>query len=209
MPDQISSRLGAYLDGELNMRSQIEVQAHLETCSACQAELEELRRLLSLLRVTPQPNFVPASEFKAQFMLQLPRHPVQIESQLSSRHNSLLPWLAPALVLVGWIFIQVTLNLSTLVSIAYQAGFLGPAASWANSDPQQMLWLATAQVLLNGMMSPQDQAGLNFLNTADLFTQNLLISLLLQVGAAVVYWGSLTIVWLTKAKMLWTSPKEG
>ena len=205
MPDHISSKLGAYLDGELDRRAQFEVQAHLETCPACRAELEELRRLSSLLRAAPQPEFPSTLDFKAQFMLQLPRR-----TETPPRSNGrMLLWLAPALVLLGWAFIQVALSLSTLVSLASQAGLLGGLASWINADSQQMLWVTAAQAALGGLLGPQGQTGLVVLNDAGLFTQNLVISLLLQLGAAVFYWGALALVWHYKAKALWNSPMEG
>jgi anti-sigma factor RsiW len=206
MPDQISPKLGAYLDGELDQRSQSEVETHLETCPACQAELEELRQLSQLLRAAPQPDFTPALDFKAQFMLQLPR---RAQEQTPRSNGRMLTWMAPALVLAGWIFLQVTLGLTTLVSLANQSGLLGGAAAWANSGPQQMLWFTSAQVTIGAMFSPQGQTGLQVLNDAGLFTQNMLIALLWQIGAAVLYWGALTLVWRDKVKALWTSPTAG
>ena len=49
-------------------------------------------------------------------MLQLPRR-ASLQGQQPLPSGRLLPWLAPALVLTGWIFIQLTLGLSTLVSL--------------------------------------------------------------------------------------------
>jgi predicted anti-sigma-YlaC factor YlaD len=208
MPDQIRNKLGAYHDGQLDRRGQSEVEDHLKTCSACQAELEELRQLSHLLRAAPLPEFTPALDFKAQFMLQLPRRTETQpgrEAQHTLPNGQLLPWLAPALVLASWIFFQLTLGLSSLVSLAVQAGFLHGAADWFSSGPQQMLWVATIQAALGGFLSPQGQTGLQILNDAGLFTQNLLIALLLQVGVAVVYWGVLALMWHNKVKALWIS----
>jgi hypothetical protein len=198
MSDPIREKLGAYLDGELDRRGQLEVKAHLETCPSCREELEELRRVSYLLRAAPQPEFTPALDFKAQFMLQLPR---RSEAQPPRSNGRLLPWMAPVLVLSVWIFIQVTLGLSTLVSLASQSGLLGSAASWVSGDPQQMLWFTTAQAILGS----QGQTGLKVLNDAGLFTQNLVIALLWQVGAAVLYWIVLSLLWHTRVKALWNS----
>jgi hypothetical protein len=202
MPDPMRNKLGAYLDGELDRRSQIAVQAHLETCQTCQDELEELRRLSHLLRAAPQPDFTPALKFKAQLMLQLPRRD---EVPHPHPEGRMLPWIAPALVLAGWIFIQVTLGLSTLVLLASQTGFLGSAAAWATRDPQQMLWFTTAQATFGGLLGLDGQVGLKVLNDFDLFAQNLIVPLLWQIGVAVLYWGALTLVWHSKVKALWTS----
>jgi anti-sigma factor RsiW len=50
MPDQYNSKLGAYLDGQLDRRQVSELEIHLADCPACQAELAELRQLSELLR---------------------------------------------------------------------------------------------------------------------------------------------------------------
>ena len=59
------------------------------------------------------------------------------------------------------------------------------------------------QAVLGGMLGPEGQAGLNILNDASLFAQNLVVPLLWQVGAALLYWGALTLVWHYKVKALW------
>ncbi|HVP21625.1 MAG TPA: zf-HC2 domain-containing protein [Anaerolineaceae bacterium] len=205
MPDQMSNKLGAYLDGELDRQGQIEMEAHLETCQACRDELEELRRLSLLLRAAPQPDFTPALDFKAQLMLQLPR---RAEAQPPRRYGLLLG-MAPALVLAVWIFLQVALGLSTLVSLANQAGFLDGSAPWAASNPQQLLWFTAAQATIGGILGLGGQAVLKFFNDAGLFAQSLAIPLLLQIGAAVLYGGALLLVWHYKVEPLWTSSIEG
>jgi predicted anti-sigma-YlaC factor YlaD len=206
MPDRMQAKLGAYLDGELDPRGQIEVQAHLETCPACRAELEELRQLSTLLRAAPLPEFTPALDFKAQLMLQLPR---RADAPQAHANRQVLAWLAPALVLAGWIFVQVVLGLGTLVSVAHQTGLLDGAAAWAGGAPQQMQWVAIVQSTLGGMLGPQGQAGLTVLNDTGLFVQNLLIPLLLQVGAAVLYWGALALLWRDRVQAWWGSLNAG
>ena len=56
-----------------------------------------------------------------------------------------------------------------------------------------------------GMLGLQGQAGLSLLNDAGLFTQNLVTPLLWQVGAAVLYWAALALVWQYRVNALWTS----
>jgi anti-sigma factor RsiW len=55
-------RLSDYLDGDLSGASLEELEAHLETCTECQAELESLRKTLSVLGglkpVEPSPDFL-------------------------------------------------------------------------------------------------------------------------------------------------------
>ena len=202
MSDPIRAKLGAYLDGELDAYSRIEVQAHLKNCQSCREELEELRGLSNMLRAAPQPEFTAPLDFKAQFMLQLPR---RTEVQSPRPNGQLLPWLAPVLVLSVWVFIQVTLGVSTVISLANQAGLLGGAAAWVSGGAQQTLWFTAAQVTIGSVMSPQGQTGLQLLNDASLFTQNLVIALLWQVGAAILYWGVVGLLWHTRVKSMWAS----
>jgi anti-sigma factor RsiW len=191
----IHDKLEAYLDGELDRRAQSEVEAHLAACPDCQADLEELRQISYLLKAAPQPELTPALTFKAQLMLQLPRRAETPPARPSLR---VLPWVALALPLAAWIFIQVTLGLSTLVSFTNQAGLLDGAAAWASGAPQQMFGFAVVQAVMGGLLGPQGQAGLNILNDASLLAQNLVIPLLWQVGVALLYWGALALVWKTR-----------
>jgi hypothetical protein len=154
--------------------------------------LEELSQLSRLLRAAPQPDFTPALDFRAQLILQLPR---QAEVPQPRPNGFLLPWMVPALILAGWIFVQMTFSLSVVVSFANQAGVLGGAANWASGAPEQMQWFTAVQSTLGGALNPEGQAGLKFFNDLGLFTQNLALSLLWQVGVAVLYWSAMALVW--------------
>jgi len=206
MPDLMLNKLGAYLDGQLGRREKTEVETHLETCQSCRDELDELRRLSYLLRAAPQPEFTSALDFKAQLMLQLPRRDETLNQEPD---NHLVLWMAPVVVLAVWIFIQVTLGLSTLLLLAKQAGFLDGAAAWLASAPQQMLWFTTAQATVGHTLGTESLTGLSILNNADLFLQNLGSLLLWQVGVAVFYWGAMALVMQNKVKTLWASFTTG
>jgi anti-sigma factor RsiW len=199
MPDPILNKLGAYLDGELNQQDTAAVEAHLKTCAECRHELEDLQQLSGLLRAVPQPEFTPAPDFKAQIMLQMPRRD---ETQNHPAGESFLIWLVPTMVVVGLIFIQVTMNLSTLVSLANQAGLLDGAASWASTAPQQVIWVSAVQTAAGNLLDLPGLPGLAVLNDAGVFTWNAFITLLLQVGAAAIYWGVLIYVWRNKGYTL-------
>jgi anti-sigma factor RsiW len=59
---QASPLLGAHLDNELDVRSSLEIEAHLRDCAACRAALADLRALgeavrAHLTRFTPSPAF--------------------------------------------------------------------------------------------------------------------------------------------------------
>lgn len=206
MPDLVRNKLSTYLDGELARRDQIDVEAHLENCPACRQELEELRQLSQELHAAPLPEFTPALDFKAQLMLQLPRRD---ESLQSGSINPVLPWMAPTLVLAAWIFVQVTLGVSTLILMMNQAGLIDGAAVWAASDPQQMMWFSSTKAALGSGLGSGGMAGLTILNDAGLFLQNVVTLLLWQVGAALLYWGALTVVWQDRVKALWSSFTAG
>lgn len=46
-------QLSSYLDGELDLASRAELEAHLNSCSSCQARLEGLRQTVSAVRALP------------------------------------------------------------------------------------------------------------------------------------------------------------
>lgn len=205
MPDQMRNKIGAYLDGELGQRAQREMQAHLESCADCRAELEELRRLSQLLKEGPLPSFTPAHTFKAQIMLQLPP---QAEAAQPRTKGRLWTWLAPVTALAGWIFMQVTLGISWMITLANQAGLIDGSIHLAAGQSQPLTWITVLQAVLNGGLDPASQTGLNLLNDAEMFTHNLLLPLLLQIGAALVYWAALALVWHYTVKPLWKSSSD-
>jgi anti-sigma factor RsiW len=47
MSDKWTDRLSEYLDAELDARERVDLEAHLGTCPACSATLEELRRVVT------------------------------------------------------------------------------------------------------------------------------------------------------------------
>jgi anti-sigma factor RsiW len=57
MSIHVNNSLSAYLDGALDARDLERVQAHVETCSQCLREYEELRALRGLLRSLREPAF--------------------------------------------------------------------------------------------------------------------------------------------------------
>ena len=203
MPEHMSDKLNAFLDGELDMRAQSVVLAHLETCQACTDELEALRGVSQILRTAPQPAFMPAESFTERLMLQLPRREEALPQKAHSA-NWLL-WLAPVIVLGGWIFMQVTLNLSGLITLAGRAGVLEGTLAWAAGSPQQTQWFAAAQSVVEGLLGMQVPSGLSILNDAGLVASSLVTPLLWQAGAAALYWAALALVWYGRHNALQAS----
>jgi anti-sigma factor RsiW len=184
MPEHKTSQLSAYMDGELDARTQSEAAAHLASCQACSAELEALRRVSRVLRAAPQPEFMSTGDFTDRLMLQLPRREeVQHESAPSA--NWLL-WLAPLIILAGWAFMQATLNLSGLIALAGRFGIMEGTLAWATGSARQTQWFAAAKFA--------GEAGLSLLNKAGVIANGLVTPLLWQAGAAGLYWAALALV---------------
>jgi anti-sigma factor RsiW len=73
MAEHMNQWLGAYLDNELNQEMQGKVEAHLATCSSCQAELEELKSLSKLLKTAARgKSLAPEAHFSARVALSCP-----------------------------------------------------------------------------------------------------------------------------------------
>jgi hypothetical protein len=196
MPEHLSDKLNAFLDGELDRRTQDDVLAHLYICQSCMDELEALRQVSQILRTAPQPDFAPTDSFKEQLMLRLPRREDAIPQEVQNA-NWLL-WLLPVVVLGSWIFMQVALNLTGLVTLAARAGIMEGTLAWAAGSPQQMQWFAAAQSVVEGVLGLQVPSGLSILNGAGVFANSLVTPLLWQAGAAVLYWSALVLVMSVK-----------
>ena len=192
MPEHMSDKLNAFLDGELDRHTQDDVLAHLYICQSCMDELEALRRVSQILRTAPQPDFTPAESFTDRLMLQLPRREEALP-EAAHTFNWLL-WLAPVIVLGGWIFMQVTLNLSGLITLAGRAGIMEGTFAWAAGSPQQTQWFAAAQSAVEGLLGLQVPAGFSIINDAGVFANSVVTPLLWQAGAAALYWAALALV---------------
>jgi len=56
---RLRQRLGEYLEGDLGAAERARLDAHLDACPACRAELAELRATVALLRSLPEPASIP------------------------------------------------------------------------------------------------------------------------------------------------------
>lgn len=52
---KVNQQFSCYLEGDLDAPKQAEVEAHLQECVSCRAELERFQRLLGLLEELPPP----------------------------------------------------------------------------------------------------------------------------------------------------------
>jgi hypothetical protein len=194
MVEHVTEWLNAYLDGELNGMRLIRVQAHLAECETCQAELEDLRNLSALLQETSSVvEFTPTERFAAQVALRLPHR----ESHSSGReYQRTTWWLVPVGLFAAWVFLQVTLGLSALLTAAGQTGLLDNVTAWLQAGQQHSVWVMTATNLFAGNLNETGRQLLQFLGDADVLGENLFVQVEWQIGIAVLYWGWLIFWWL-------------
>lgn len=111
--EHVTAWIGAYYDGELAGDLLRQVEDHLGGCSACQAELEALGALSTLLHDAPMPTRQAAPDvYASRVMLRLPR---EQKRDLRQRAQTVLPvaWrYAPAGLFLGWAFFQAALLVS-------------------------------------------------------------------------------------------------
>lgn len=120
MNEHVERWLAAYHDGELGGHRLQKVEAHLEDCEPCRAELEKLRILRALLQEsTGHGDLIPLDQFVAQVGLQLPRRPVQPPWR---RWLERLWQLVPVTLLLIWVFFQAVFTQTALMGIALDLG---------------------------------------------------------------------------------------
>ena len=115
MDEHITKWLDAYHDGELRGRRLAQVEAHLEWCAQCQADLEALDSLSRLLHGEPGPvDLTSAERFVTQVELQLPREQAPKTWRGRMAGNG---WLIIPILLAGvWIILQTVGGVSLFVS---------------------------------------------------------------------------------------------
>ena len=194
MANHVHEWLGAYHDGELRGARLRQIEQHLAKCATCQAELDEIRNLSALLQDTASNgDFLLTERFVANLALSMPR-----QSELSQSRNALKIgwWLIPVGLLGIWLFIDITLSLSSVFTLAADAVLLGDNYAWLQGNPLQMQWFATAMNLFGNQLGALGREILSVLNDANLFTKRLAGILIPQAILAVSYLGWLLSWWL-------------
>lgn len=194
MANHVIEWLGAYHDGELDGARLRHIEGHLAECATCQAELDEIRNLSTLLQDTSSiGDFLPSERFVANLALSLPRQPEQPQTP-----NALKTawWLIPVGLLGIWLFIDITLSLSSVVTLAVDAALLSGNLVWLQGNPLQMQWFATAMNLFGNQLGAPGREILSVLNDANLFTTQLARILIPQAIFAASYLGWLLFWWL-------------
>ncbi|MBN1262118.1 MAG: zf-HC2 domain-containing protein [Anaerolineae bacterium] len=134
----ITRWLEPYLDGELPGMRRRQVEAHLKTCAACRAELEDLRVLSALLQAHPQaPATLSAGRFVAQVQLRLPRQEKTTLERAVERGR----WAVPVLLLGVWVVVLGIWGLSGVLLAAGEVGlFESLGLGWLIPTAGAGLW---------------------------------------------------------------------
>ena len=195
MSDHITNWLGAYLDGELKGRRLYQVETHLAECQLCRAELESLQGLSGLLHEVPAPEFTPNERFVAQVNLRLPHRPV-----VDTRRRLLEVgwWMVPVGLLAVWVFINTAALLGDAVSVAKNFGILDSATASFISAPSD-----TANVTSTlGQFGMLQGNSLQWVETTENFTRNLLLQIILQVSVALLYLTWILVWWARQTRQM-------
>jgi hypothetical protein len=187
MNDHVHEWLPAYYDGELKGRKLERVQAHLEHCPECQAELAQLEALSAVLHSDPLPEFSTTPEqFVAQVGLRLPRRTQQSATRRSSGGWR---WAAlPLAVLGALMFLRSVTWASTALTLIEVLGI----------NPEVVAWL-TPSPAAGGLVNPVGELSLRVLGWGVPFNASIFLSLILPLLLAGCY-----LVWLA----VWWSNQE-
>lgn len=118
----VNHLLEAYHDGELSPGQHRKVEAHLSECPACRAELEQMRRLSTLLHEVPLPDAFSAPHlFGSQVALRLSRRHAE-----RARYPGAAWHVVPVLLLCGVVALQgLFVLVGGIVGLAQMADRLG------------------------------------------------------------------------------------
>jgi anti-sigma factor RsiW len=154
MGQHVSHLLNDYYDNELSLTSRRQVEAHLEDCPACRAELKQLDQLGDLLSEYSVPDVFSAADlFQAQVVLRAARRTQEHAGYRGAAWHlvplallSVLGLLQALLVLVG-----------ALVRVIRSAGWLGIDAGLFLAQVESLtvfgLPLSSAIVVLGAVLA--------------------------------------------------------
>jgi anti-sigma factor RsiW len=198
MNQHVMGWLGAYHDGELEESRRRQVEAHLQSCESCRAELNRLRALARLLQASPLPEgLTPPERFVSQVRLQLQPRPAQPAWQPVLE----MGWrLAPLGLLGAWGFAQAVFLVSAAVLVALGAGLDGNLAmQWLPSA--QDLWAVQILTLpISGLETGIGEAVLQFLGDGWLSMWSFALETSLLVVIGLLYWSWLASWWVRQQR---------
>ena len=188
MSNHVTEWLNAYLDDELKNGRLHQVEAHLAECVECQAELESLQNVSSLLHEVPAPEFISSERFASQVNLRLPHEQPRATKRKAQEMGW---WMIPVSLLLLWVFLGTSEVVGEVVSTAGRLGLLNGAPAWvAIGSSSGAVWSGRLGEfgLLNGN-------SLQWAELTESFTRNRLPQIVLQVAIALLYLSWIAIWW--------------
>jgi len=136
--EHVTDWLGAYYDDELNAAMRARVEAHLVSCPGCQRELDELRRLSTLLQAAPLPFLSLSDEAFARAVAARITRPAPSRWQRGLQ----IAWrFAPFFLFGAWAFFQAVHWMSAALLLGLSAA------------PEWLAWLPSRGVLDGGPLA--------------------------------------------------------
>jgi len=202
MSNHVTEWLNAYYDGELKGKRLQQVEEHLTTCEACQAELESLQGLSALLQEVPVPEFPSPERFATQVNLLLP----QKRTTTPGTHLFEVGWwMIPVGLLAVWVFISIAVLLGDAMSTAKNFGILDSTTASFISAPSD-----TADVTSTlGQFGMLQGNSLQWAETTENFTRGLFPQIVLQVSVALLYLTWFAIWWTRHTRQMSEPLLEG
>ena len=201
MSNHVTEQLNAYMDGELKGKQFHQVEEHLAECEVCQAELESLQGLSALLQEVPTAEFTPNERFVTQVNLLLP------ERRTATTRNRILEvgwWMIPVGLLAAWIFLSTSSLLSNVISVADNFGLLDSTTAFIADSPESATW--TSRLGQVGVLKGES---LQWAETTENFTRNVLPQFIWQVSIALMYLTWIAIWWTRQTLQGQGQPLEG
>jgi hypothetical protein len=193
MSKHVSTWLSVYHDGELHGSHLHQVEVHLAECDLCQAELESLNHLTSLLHEVPAAELTSIERFASQVNLRMAPRQVTV-----SRRQILEIgwWMIPVGLVAAWIFFSTAFTVSDALWIAGNLGWISKISNWAiigsSSEP---VWSYTL-----GQFGLLNENSLNWAAAAEVFTRTSLPQMTLQVSIALLYLSWIAIWWARRRR---------
>jgi len=194
----VSAWLEAYHDGELRGRRRRQVEAHLEGCATCRAELEGLRALTALLWESPAAGeLAPSDRFVAQVRLRLSRRPEWPAWQRTLE----LSWRLVPLGLLGALaFVQAMFITAGLVLQVLQIGLGSRLTAWLLPVSGYAPWLAGALRLSGAATADVGRAVWHLLRHGGALSWTTVLNLVSLAVIGLLYWSWLASWWIRRQR---------
>ncbi len=190
MSNHVTEWLNAYLDGELKNGKLHQVEKHLVECAECQAELESLQNVSSLLHEVPAPEFLSSERLASQVSLRLPHEKPRAAKYKAQEMGW---WMIPVSLLLLWVLLGTSEVVGNVISTADRLGILslGDTPAWlATGLSGETAWSGTLGEfgLLRG-------DSLRWAELTESFTRNKLPQIIWQAAIALLYLSWIAIWW--------------